>query len=122
MYFTVGLYADRRPGEIFVHSIEDCDPSICAFADAWAIGISMLLQSGWTIEELERKFSHIRFEPAGFTDNEDVQSCSSIVDYIIRWMKQQFGVKDEERHNEMRELQSTDRVHQVQWEGSSDRQ
>ena len=98
VYFTVGLYDDGTPGELFVHNIEDTEGRIndggamLGWAESWAIAVSMLLQSGWTVDELEKKFGHVRFEPSGFTDSRLVRGeASSIVDYIIRWIKERYG-------------------------------
>ena len=100
VYFTVGLFPDGQPGELFIHNIEDPagrindDGMIVGLAECWAIAISMLLQSEWSLEEIAKKFSHTRFGVAGFTDNPDLRSCQSIVDYIVRWMVVQFEKKE----------------------------
>ena len=95
IYFSIGLYANGQPGELFVNDIEG--PQIGAglkgLANQWAIAVSMLLQDGATVEELERKFSHARYEPNGPTDSATIHFADSITDYVIRIMVQQFGEK-----------------------------
>ncbi len=58
--------------------------------DAFATAISVSLQYGVPLESLVRKFSHMRFEPAGFTGNKDVPIAKSIMDYIFRWLGVKF--------------------------------
>jgi ribonucleoside-diphosphate reductase alpha chain len=36
------------------------------------------------------KFSHMRFEPSGFTKNPDIPMAKSIMDYIFRWLATKF--------------------------------
>ena len=47
------------------------------------------------LRDLVNKFSHIRFEPAGFTGNAEIPIAKSIVDYIFRWLGARFLPKDE---------------------------
>jgi len=95
VYISVGLYENGQPGELFIHNIEgpEVGAGIKGMADQWAIAISMLLQASYTIDELEKKFAHARYEPNGFTDNHKIRNCKSITDYIIRWMKERWGTK-----------------------------
>jgi ribonucleoside-diphosphate reductase alpha chain len=93
LYFTVGIYPDGRPGELFIHNIEgpDVGLGLAGLADQWAIAISMLLQAGATVDELEAKFGYARYEPNGWTDNPQIKTARSLTDYIIRFMKIEFG-------------------------------
>jgi ribonucleoside-diphosphate reductase alpha chain len=50
----------------------------------------MALQYGVPLEALVDKFSHVRFEPSGFTKNPEIRNASSIIDYVFRWMALQF--------------------------------
>ena len=38
----------------------------------------------------KKRFSHVRFEPAGFTKNPEIPMAKSLVDYIFRWLEKQF--------------------------------
>ena len=51
---------------------------------------SMCLQYGVPLQVLTEKFSHMRFEPSGWTQNPDIPNAKSVVDYIFRWMAIQF--------------------------------
>jgi len=84
-FFTVGFYKNGRPGELFLH-MDEGGSTLDGFADAWSIAVSMCLQSGVALENLVEKFSFQDFEPKGFTDNPEIRSARSVVDYVIRWV------------------------------------
>jgi len=88
-YFTVGLYLDGLPGELFVHMSKE-GSTVGGMMDAFAIAISLCLQNHVELASLVKKFSHQRFEPSGFTKNKDIPIAKSIVDYIFRWMGMRF--------------------------------
>jgi ribonucleoside-diphosphate reductase alpha chain len=58
--------------------------------DAFATAVSLALQYGVPLTDLINKFSHLRFEPAGFTTNPDVPMAKSLVDYIFRYLATKF--------------------------------
>ncbi len=84
-YITVGLYADGRPGEMFVTMAKE-GSTIGGLMDCFGTAVSMSLQYGVPLEVYVNKFSHTRFEPMGHTKNPDIRIAKSIVDYIFRWM------------------------------------
>lgn len=88
-YFTVGLYEDGQPGEIFITMSKE-GSTISGLMDAFATSISMALQYGVPLRVLIDKFSHMRFEPSGFTNNKDIPMAKSILDYIFRWLNKKF--------------------------------
>jgi ribonucleoside-diphosphate reductase alpha chain len=88
-YITVGLYEDGAPGEIFLVMAKE-GSTISGFADAFAQAISYALQYGVPLQVLVDKFSHVRFEPSGMTQNPEVRFAKSIVDYVFRWMATKF--------------------------------
>ena len=88
-YVTVGLYEDGRVGEIFV-KIDKQGTQVSGFCDAWAISVSMLLQLGYPLDAVCRKFRLIQFEPSGMTDNPEIRFARSPVDYISRWLEMRF--------------------------------
>ncbi len=88
-YFTVGLYDDGQPGEIFITMSKE-GSTISGLMDAFATSISMALQYGVPLKVLIDKFSHMRFEPSGFTNNRDIPMAKSILDYIFRWLSKKF--------------------------------
>src|SRR4029434_2882184 len=88
-YITAGMYEDGQPGEIFITmSKEGC--TFSCLMDSFATAISMSLQYGVPLRVLVDKFSHMRFEPSGFTKNPDIPMAKSIMDYIFRWLASKF--------------------------------
>jgi ribonucleoside-diphosphate reductase alpha chain len=88
-YITVGMYDDGKPGEIFLVMAKE-GSTISGLMDAFATSISMSLQYGVPLETLVEKFSHVRFEPSGFTKNPEIPYAKSITDYIFRWLASKF--------------------------------
>ena len=88
-YITVGMYEEGRPGEIFLVMAKE-GSTISGLMDAFATAISIALQYGVPLEALVEKFSHVRFEPSGFTKNPEVPYAKSITDYIFRWLAAKF--------------------------------
>jgi ribonucleoside-diphosphate reductase alpha chain len=58
--------------------------------DSFATTVSVALQYGVPLRDLVNKFAHVRFEPAGFTGNQEIPIAKSIVDYIFRWLGSRF--------------------------------
>ncbi|MBI3471935.1 MAG: vitamin B12-dependent ribonucleotide reductase, partial [Candidatus Solibacter usitatus] len=88
-YITVGMYDDGAPGEIFI-SMSKEGSTISGLMDAFATAISFNLQYGVPLKFLVDKFSHVRFEPSGWTGNPQVPYAKSIMDYIFRWLGMKF--------------------------------
>ena len=88
-YITVGLYEDGRPGEVFLKMAKE-GSVISGLMDTIATMTSISLQYGVPLESLVNKFSHVRFEPEGFTNNSDIPIAKSIIDYIFRWIGMKF--------------------------------
>jgi ribonucleoside-diphosphate reductase alpha chain len=88
-YITVGMYEDGKPGEIFLVMAKE-GSTISGLMDAFATSISMALQYGVPLEALVEKFSHVRFEPSGFTKSSEIPYAKSITDYIFRWLASKF--------------------------------
>ncbi|MCI0492163.1 MAG: vitamin B12-dependent ribonucleotide reductase [Planctomycetes bacterium] len=84
-YVTVGLYPDGRPGELFSTMAKE-GSTIGGLMDAFGTAVSMSLQYGVPLEDYVRKFSHMRFEPQGYTKNPDIRIAKSLIDYIFRWL------------------------------------
>jgi ribonucleoside-diphosphate reductase alpha chain len=83
------MYEDGKPGEIFLVMAKE-GSTISGLMDAFATSISMALQYGVPLEALVEKFSHVRFEPSGFTKNAEIPYAKSITDYIFRWLASKF--------------------------------
>ncbi|MCY7417209.1 MAG: vitamin B12-dependent ribonucleotide reductase, partial [Chloroflexi bacterium] len=88
-YITVGLYEDGQPGELFLKMAKE-GSTISGLMDTIATMTSVSLQYGVPLRDLVNKFAHVRFEPAGFTGNNEIPIAKSIVDYVFRWMGARF--------------------------------
>ena len=64
--------------------------------NSFMISISLGLQYGVPLEVYVSKFSHMRFEPSGMTNDPDIRVAKSIVDYIFRWMGKKFLTADQQ--------------------------
>jgi ribonucleoside-diphosphate reductase alpha chain len=88
-YIHVGLYEDGTPGDIFVDIAKD-GTTMAGLMNSLMIAVSMGLQYGVPPEVYVSKLSHLRFEPSGLTNDEDIRTAKSIVDYIFRWFGKKF--------------------------------
>jgi len=88
-YIIAGMYEDGQPGEIFITMSKE-GSTISGLMDSFATAISIALQYGVPLRSLVDKFSHMRFEPSGFTKNPDIPMAKSIMDYIFRWLATKF--------------------------------
>ncbi len=88
-YITVGLYADGRPGEVFITMAKE-GSTVGGLMDCFGTAISLSLQYGVPLQVLVDKFSYSRFEPMGHTTNPEIRIAKSVVDYIFRWLGIQF--------------------------------
>ncbi len=82
-YVTVGEYDDGTPGEIFLR-IAKQGSTLAGVMDALAISVSHGLQFGVPLKDYVKSFTNMSFTPAGITDDEEIRTASSIVDYIFR--------------------------------------
>ncbi len=88
-YLTVGKYEDGDPGEIFLRMSKE-GSTVSGLMDTIATMTSMALQYGVPLKALVDKFSHTRFEPAGFTNNREIPMAKSTMDYIFRFLGNRF--------------------------------
>ena len=88
-YLTVGLYDEGMPGELFIRMAKE-GSTISGLMDSFATAISHGLQYGVPLKFFVDKFSHVRFEPSGWTGNPQVPYAKSIMDYIFRWLGNKF--------------------------------
>jgi ribonucleoside-diphosphate reductase alpha chain len=82
-YVTVGEYDDGRPGEVFM-KVSKQGSTLAGIMDAFSIAVSLGLQHGVPLKTFVQKYTNMRFEPAGITDDADLRIASSLVDYIFR--------------------------------------
>jgi ribonucleoside-diphosphate reductase alpha chain len=88
-YITVGLYPTGQPGEIFIKMAKE-GSTVSGLMDAFATSISLALQHGVPLKVVCEKFAHTRFEPSGWTGNEQIGYAKSLMDYIFRWLHLRF--------------------------------
>jgi ribonucleoside-diphosphate reductase alpha chain len=82
-YLTSGSYPDDGLGEIFV-KLGKQGSTLAGVMDAFSMSISVGLQYGIPLEFYVSKFSNLRFEPAGMTDDPDIRIATSVMDYLFR--------------------------------------
>ena len=82
-YMTAGSYPDDGLGEVFL-KLGKQGSTLAGVMDAFSIAISVGLQYGVPLETFVEKYTNLRFEPAGLTDDPDVRMSASVVDYIFR--------------------------------------
>lgn len=97
LYIIVGLYppmkkdrGKRRPGEIFLN-IGKVGSTLRGMLDVVGIQTSLLLQNGVTLDSICTKMEGVSFEPNGATDNPEIPNCSSLIDYVFRWLRHTFS-------------------------------
>ena len=88
-YITVGLYPNHQPGEIFIRMAKE-GSTVSGLMDSFATAVSLALQHGVPLRVLCEKFAHTRFEPSGWTGNEQIGYAKSLMDYIFRWLHLRF--------------------------------
>ena len=88
-YLTVGLYPNGKPGEIFIRMAKE-GSTIAGLMECFGTVVSVALQHGVPLRVLVGKLSHTRFEPSGWTGNEQLGYAKSIADYIFRWLELHF--------------------------------
>jgi ribonucleoside-diphosphate reductase alpha chain len=107
-YITVGMYEDGTPGEVFISMAKE-GSTISGLMDTLATSISYGLQYGVPLKFFVDKFSHVRFEPSGWTGNAQVPYAKSIIDYIFRWLGARFlGITEASEAGEAVKLRPTE--------------
>ena len=89
-YITAGMYEDGTVGEIFLTDIGKEGSTLRGMMNAFATSISIALQYGVPLDTLVEKFSYMRFEPEGITQNPEIPFAKSMPDYIMRWLASRF--------------------------------
>ncbi|HSN12797.1 MAG TPA: vitamin B12-dependent ribonucleotide reductase, partial [Propionibacteriaceae bacterium] len=93
-YMTASQYEDGRLGEVFL-KLGKQGSTLAGVMDAFSIAISIALQYGVPLEQYVQKFTNLKFEPAGMTDDPDVRIAQSIMDYIFRRLALDYLPYDE---------------------------
>ena len=90
----MGEYEDGRPGEVFM-KVSKQGSTLSGVMDAFSIAVSLGLQHGVPLSTFVRKYTNMRFEPAGITDDPELRLASSLVDYIFRRLALEYLSFDE---------------------------
>jgi ribonucleoside-diphosphate reductase alpha chain len=88
-YIHVGLFEDGTAGDIFVDIAKE-GTTLAGLMNSFMISVSLGLQYGVPLDVYVSKFSHMRFEPSGLTNDADIRIAKSLVDYIFRWLGKKF--------------------------------
>src|SRR6202035_2660008 len=93
-YVTVGEYEDGRPGEVFIN-VSKQGSTLAGIMDAFSISLSLGLQHQVPLATYVRKYTNMRFEPAGITDDAELRIATSLVDYIFRRIALDYLTREE---------------------------
>ena len=88
-YLTIGLFEDDRPGEIFIKMSKE-GSTLSGLIQGFCRAFSLCLQHGLGVNEACERFRGMRFEPMGPTSNAEIPECSSILDYVARYLQHRF--------------------------------
>lgn len=94
-YFTVGEFEDGTPGELFM-SVAKMGSTLAGLMDAYARSISYGLQYGVPLKAYVKGMTNVAFAPAGMTDDKEIQTASSLVDYIFRRLAKEYLSLDDQ--------------------------
>jgi len=93
-YMTAGSYEDGALGEVFL-KLGKQGSTLAGVMDAFSIAVSIGLQYGVPLDTYVQKFTNLRFEPAGMTDDADIRMAQSMMDYIFRRLALDYLPADE---------------------------
>ncbi len=82
-FMTVGEFDDGTPGEVFVQ-IAKQGSTMAGIIDSLAISISYGLQYGVPLKSYVRAFMNMSFAPSGVTNDPDIKTTTSLIDYMFR--------------------------------------
>lgn len=85
-YLTLGLFEDGRVGEIFIKMAKE-GSTLSGLIQGFCRAFSLCLQFGLPASEACQRFEGMRFDPMGPTSNPDIPNCSSILDYVSKYLQ-----------------------------------
>lgn len=94
-FVTIGEYEDGTPGELFLR-IAKQGSTLAGIMDAFAISVSHGLQYGVPLKSYVRAFTNMSFAPSGLTDDAEIKTASSLVDYIFRRLAKEYLTLDDQ--------------------------
>ena len=89
-YLTIGLFEDGAPGEIFIKMAKE-GSTLSGLIQGFCRAFSLALQHGLSTDDAVTRFEGMRFEPMGATRNPEIPETSSILDYVARYLRSQYG-------------------------------
>ncbi len=89
LFMTVGMYKNGDPGEIWM-SVGKQGSTLRGMTDTAAIMASLMLQHRVPLETIVGQFKNHSYLPNGPTSNPDIPNCTSIIDYVVRWLELLF--------------------------------
>jgi ribonucleoside-diphosphate reductase alpha chain len=116
-YMTASSYPDDGVGEVFL-KLGKQGSTLAGVMDAFSVAISVGLQYGIPLDSYVAKFTNMRFEPAGLTDDPDIRIASSVMDYIFRRLALDHLSYDERA--ELGILSAAERAAEVAGHGAGD--
>ncbi|MET8309091.1 vitamin B12-dependent ribonucleotide reductase [Micromonospora sp. NPDC005173] len=116
-YLTASSYPDDGLGEVFLKMSKQ-GSTLAGVMDAFSVAISIGLQYGVPLETFVSKFTNMRFEPAGMTDDPDVRMAASVMDYIFRRLALDF--LPHERRAELGIFTASERAAQLRAEAEAE--
>lgn len=88
-YMTVGEYEDGTAGEIFVN-VSKQGSTLRGIMDAFAISVSHGLQFGVPLKDYVKSFTSMSFAPSGITDDPEIRTATSLIDYIAKKLANEY--------------------------------
>lgn len=82
-FFTVGEYEDGTPGELFIQ-VSKQGSTLAGLMDSFAKSVSHGLQYGVPLKSYVDALMSSSFAPSGMTDDPEIRTASSMMDYIFR--------------------------------------
>jgi len=89
-YLTIGLFADGRPGELFIKMSKE-GSTLSGLIQGFCRAFSLTLQHGLPAADAAERFRGMRFEPMGATSNPQIPEALSILDYVARYLLLHYG-------------------------------
>ena len=90
LYMVLGFYENGKPGELFL-KMGKVGSTVNGLLDVVGVLASLLLQHGADPAHVCQKLSNTAFGPAGMTTNPEIPVCTSLADYVFRWLESQAG-------------------------------
>jgi ribonucleoside-diphosphate reductase alpha chain len=94
-FITVGEFEDGTPGELWL-KIAKQGSTLAGVMDALAISVSYGLQYGVPLKSYVHALTNMSFAPAGITDDPEIKTATSIVDYIFKKLAKQYLSLDDQ--------------------------